>query len=267
MSDPVLYQVLDSGVALVTFNRPDRLNAWTAALGDMYFGHLDAAMADPAVRAVVVTGAGKGYCAGADLQSLDALGSASPGERDGSMATGTRVQVEMLSMPKPIISAINGACAGLGLVQALMCDVRFAAAGAKFTTAFAKRGLIAEYGISWILPRLAGPAVALDLLLSSRVFLAEEARELGLVNRVLAPEDLLDHAISYAADMARSVSPTSMAVMKRQVYEDFSASATAAGDKAIRLMLDSLSRPDFAEGVASFVQKRDPNFAPLDRLA
>jgi enoyl-CoA hydratase/carnithine racemase len=168
-----------------------------------------------------------------------------------------------MTIPKPVIAAINGACAGLGLVHALACDIRFAAEGAKFTVAFGRRGLIGEWGMSWTLPRLVGQGVALDLMLSSRVFLAEEAAELGIVNRVYPPESLLDEVLAYAADLATNVSPMSMAVMKQQVYTHPQMSVGDALDESIRLMEESLRRPDFREGVASFVEKRPPNFRPL----
>src|ERR1700726_3359416 len=145
------------------------------------------------VRVIVVTGAGRGFCAGADMQDLENLGQ--NGDAALAHAQDRRPQTFPHTIEKPIIAAINGPCAGIGLVQALMCDLRFAAADAKFTTAFARRGLVAEHGISWILPRLVGPARALDLLLSGRVVLAEEACALGLVNRVLAPEALLDETL------------------------------------------------------------------------
>jgi enoyl-CoA hydratase/carnithine racemase len=170
MSEVVNMQV-DDGVALITLNRPERLNAWTDEMERAYFAALDECAASEHVRVIVVTGAGKGFCAGADMQQLQDLsdGSLSDSEREAR-----RPQSFPLSVPKPIIAAINGACAGIGLVQALMCDIRFGAEGAKFTTAFARRGLVAEHGISWILPRLVGPARALDLLLSGRVLLAGE---------------------------------------------------------------------------------------------
>src|SRR6202007_432378 len=155
----------------------------------------------------------KGFCAGADMQQLQQLSGASAAAvgANGRARVERRPQTFPLSIPKPIIAAVNGACAGIGLVQALMCDIRFAARGAKFTTAFARRGLVAEHGISWILPRLIGPARALDLLLSGRVLLAEEAAELGLVNRTVEPAQLLDLATAYARDLARNRSPSSMA--------------------------------------------------------
>jgi enoyl-CoA hydratase/carnithine racemase len=151
------------------------------------------------------------------------------------------------------------------MVQALACDIRFAAAGAKFTTAFGRRGLIAEYGMSWLLPRLVGTANALDLLLSARVVLAEEAHAMGMVNAVLPADQLLDHAVAYAADLAANVSPTSMAVMKEQVYADYAMTLGDAEQKALRLMKESLRRSDFKEGVASFLEKRPPNFSPVTR--
>jgi enoyl-CoA hydratase/carnithine racemase len=144
-----------------------------------------------------------------------------------------------------------------------MCDIRFAAAGAKFTTAFARRGLVAEHGISWVLPRLVGPARAMDLLLSGRVFLAEEAAELGLVNRVVAPEALLDETLAYAQDLAANSSPSSMAVMKRQVWTALAQSLAEASSEAEGLMAQSLRESDFKEGVASFVEKRPPQFLPV----
>ncbi len=260
MSEVVLKQIED-GVAVLTLNRPERLNAWTVEMEHAYFGMLEECAATPEVRAIVVTGTGRGFCAGADMQDLQAIG-------DGSLdtdehASERRAQTLPLTIGKPIIAAINGACAGIGLVQALMCDVRFAAEGAKLTTAFARRGLVAEHGISWLLPRLLGPARALDLLLSGRVVLAEEALELGLVNRVLAPAALLEHALDYAREIATSCSPASMATIKQQVYADLQRDLPAALAAADDLMLASFTAPDFVEGVTSFVERRDPRFAAL----
>jgi enoyl-CoA hydratase/carnithine racemase len=259
-TEVVQMQVAD-GVALLTLNRPDRLNAWTGEMEHTYFALLEQCAHDEHVRAIVVTGAGRGFCAGADMQQLQALGD---GELDtDAAARERRPQTFPLSIPKPIIAAINGACAGIGLVQALMCDVRFAAEGAKLTTAFARRGLIAEHGISWMLPRLVGPARALDLLLSGRVVLAEEAHELGLVNRVLAPDALLDAALAYARELAVNCSPASLATIKRQVYAALDQALPDALADADRLMFASFTAPDFVEGVASFVERRDPRFAAL----
>ncbi|MEL6983895.1 MAG: enoyl-CoA hydratase-related protein, partial [Actinomycetota bacterium] len=213
--DAVLYEV-QGRVALITLNRPERLNAWNGDLASGYFNSLDRAAADPEVGAIVVTGAGRGFCAGADMDVLQGIGSGSGGDDGGEPET--RDATYALSIPKPIIAAVNGACAGLGFVHAVACDIRFAAEGAKFTTAFSRRGLVAEHGISWTLPRLVGQSNALDLLLSGRVILAEEAKELGLVSRVYSPDALLDETMAYAADMATNAAPTSMAVMKHQVY-------------------------------------------------
>jgi enoyl-CoA hydratase/carnithine racemase len=254
--DTVLYRT-EEGVALITLNRPDRLNAWIPEMVTRYFDLLDRAAADPDVRAIVVTGAGRGFCAGADVGALKDI---TEGEAEWAI---DRPQIYALSIPKPIVCAVNGACAGLGLVHALMCDVRFAAAGAKFTTAFVRRGLIAEHGISWILPRLVGPSRALDLLLSGRVFLAEEAVEMGVVNRVLPAEEVLPAAIAYARDLAANCSPWSMATIKQQIYRHVALDVDAALADSNRLMQATLGSNDFREGVASYLEKRPPRFAPL----
>jgi enoyl-CoA hydratase/carnithine racemase len=260
MSEVVQMGVKD-GVALLTLNRPDRLNAWTREMERVYFAMLEECGQAEEVRVIVVTGAGRGFCAGADMQELQALG-------DGSLEVSAEVrerrpQTFPLSIGKPIVAAINGACAGIGLVAALMCDVRFAAEGIKLTTAFARRGLVAEHGIAWMLPRLVGPARALDLLLSGRVVLAEEAQELGLVNRVLSPETLLEKTLDYARELASQCSPASMATIKRQVYADLQRGLDEALTEADRLMFQSFAAPDFVEGVTSFLEQRDPRFAPL----
>ncbi len=262
-----LYEVREPGIGLITFNRPDRLNAWTARMGNEYFDAIDRAVADPNVRVIVVTGAGKGYCAGADMGTLQGIpsGSGTPksDEREASIVEG-RMQHEITQIPKPVIAAVNGAAAGLGLVQALMCDIRFAADTAKFTCAFSKRGLVAEYGISWVLPRLVGQAHALDLLMSSRIVMADEAHAMGMVNRVVPAAQLMEVVMAYATDLARNVSPSSMSVMKRQVYGDYAKDIATASADALVLMGQSFGRPDFREGVQSFVQKRQAEFSPVD---
>jgi enoyl-CoA hydratase/carnithine racemase len=244
------------------------LNAWNADLNQGYFSSLDRAADDSNVRVIVVTGAGRGWCAGADMDLLQGLGDA--GGFDDSAdelepaETKTWNHTHAMTIPKPVIAAINGACAGIGLVHALACDIRFAAAGAKFTAAFSRRGLIAEHGSSWTLPRLVGQAVALDLLLSGRVFLAEEAKELGVVNGVFAPDALLAETMAYAQDLAANASPISMAVIKQQVYNHPSMPISEALAESTRLMTESLTRADFREGVASFLEKRPPSFEALE---
>ena len=263
MADDVVLLENRDGIGLLTLNRPERLNAWTGELENRYFDRLDECAADPDVKVIVVTGAGRGFCAGADMDMLQ--GDRCRRCRFGAPGTArtTRPQWHTTTIPKPVIAAINGACAGIGLVQALMADIRFAAAGAKFTTAFARRGLIAEHGISWVLPKLVGPATALDLLMSGRVFLADEAARLGVVNDVIAPEHLIDHTMAYASDMAANCSPASMAVMKRQVWDHYLLPLDDATRSSNELMKISLKADDFREGVQSFVQKRPPKFAPL----
>jgi enoyl-CoA hydratase/carnithine racemase len=251
-TEVVLYDVTD-GVAVLTLNRPERLNAWVPEMQVRYFDLLEQAAADPEVRVIVVTGAGRGFCAGADMEVLQG-NAADDGQGDD------RPQTFPMTIPKPVIAAVNGPAAGLGLVMALMCDLRFAAAGTKLTTAFARRGLIAEHGISWVLPRLVGSAHALDLLFSGRVVLAEEAAGMGLVNAVHPAESLLDETLAYARELATWSSPTSMAVMKKQVYEHLERANADSLAESNQLMAESFGRPDFAEGVASFVEGREPRF-------
>ncbi|WP_326547432.1 enoyl-CoA hydratase [Mycolicibacterium sp. ND9-15] len=263
---PVRYELRDSGVAVLTLNRPDRMNGWGGGLATTFYERLDDAEADPAVRTVVVTGSGRAFCAGADMGDLTTISAATvdaAADTDVGKLVGARHPHFLMGIRKPVIAAINGACAGMGLTLALACDVRFAADGAKFTTSFARRGLIAEYGISWILPRIVGVGVAMDLLLSGRVFFADEAARLGLVNEVVAPEELLSRAIGYAEDIAGNCAPSSLAVIKQQVYADTMRDVFEASDHAEKLMHESMTRPDFLEGITSFFEKRPPNFPPL----
>jgi enoyl-CoA hydratase/carnithine racemase len=231
-------------------------------MGLAYFTMLDECAASEEVRVIVVTGAGRGFCAGADMQVLQEIGESPP--QATAPTYDPRPQTFPLSVGKPILAAINGPCAGIGLVLALMCDLRFAAESAKLTTAFSRRGLVAEHGISWILPRLVGPARALDLLLSGRVVLGDEAARLGLVNRAVEPQRLLEETMAYAHEIAVKCSPASMATIKRQVYLDLERGLPDALAEANQLMVDSLSAPDFTEGVASFLERRDPRFAALE---
>lgn len=258
--DVVLYETAD-GIATITLNRPDRLNAWTGPMGRAYFDALDRAADDPEVRVIVITGAGRGFCAGADMDMLQGIGEAGG---TGNQPE-TRPHTYATSIPKPVIAAINGACAGLGFVHAMMADIRFAAEGAKFTTAFSRRGLVAEHGVSWVLPRVVGPAVALDLLMSGRVFLADEAATIGVVSRTVPADELMSTVMDYARDVADNVASTSTAVIKHQVWKHLEQSLADSLNETNTLMANSLRRADFKEGVASFVDKRSPNFVSVTR--
>ena len=273
MNQPeVLYEVAQR-IATITLNRPDRLNAYTASLGDALRAAVRRAADDAGVRVIVLTGAGRGFCAGADMANLSqgtASGGASlaaenpsapPAPFDPASSPDYQTPHSYFpAVPKPIIAAINGACAGLGLVYALYCDQRFAAAGAKFTTAFARRGLIAEHGISHTLPRLVGLSKALDLLLSARKFDADEALRLGLVDRVLPAAELMAGVRAYALDLADNVSPRAMAVIKRQLWAVDQLSMREAIEVGNREMQASFVSADFKEGVAHFVEKRPAAF-------
>jgi enoyl-CoA hydratase/carnithine racemase len=272
MYEQILYEV-EGRIATITLNRPERLNAWTNRMGNEVRDAVARAESDPGVVVIVLTGAGRGFCAGADMQLLGGMAAgrtiddvapvaADPGDSD----TGRPYRGQysyFASIPKPVIAAINGPTAGMAIPIALFCDLRFASDRASFTTSFARRGLVAEWGLSWILPRLVGPARALDLLLSARKIDAAEALAMGLVNRVVPHDDLIPAVRAYATELATQSSPTSMAVIKGQVYRHMMESLDRAESETAALMLQSFGRPDFAEGVASFLEKRPPRFAPL----
>src|SRR6201996_4754861 len=256
-SRTVLLDVADDGVATRPLNRPHRHNAWNPVLERRFYELLDQAGQDDRVRAVVLTGAGRSFCPGVDSQRLDGVAGLALDLR------GRPPPAFTYAFRKPLIAAVNGACAGLGLVQALMCDVRFAARGAKFATSFSRRGLAGEYGLTWLLPRLIGTERAMDLLISGRTIDADEAKELGLVSRVTEPEEVLTAATAYARDLAASCSPASMALIKHQVLTDLDASYEQAMRRAYRAMAALAEGPDFREGIDSFLQKRPPKFPPL----
>jgi enoyl-CoA hydratase/carnithine racemase len=250
------------GVLILTLNRPERLNAWTTPLENHYFDLLEEAEADPEIKAIVLTGTGRGFCSGADLDDLQTASSS----RDLAAADRQeprRPRSFPYTLRKPLIAAINGAAVGLGLVEALYCDVRFATPEAKLIAVFVRRGLIAEYGISWLLPRLVGQSRALDLLLSGRTVLGEEARRIGLVDHLCPPATLLDETVAYAQDLAANCSPTSIAVIKDQVRRDLGQPFEAAVEESDQLVTESFRRPDAEEGVAAYLERRPPNFAPL----
>jgi enoyl-CoA hydratase/carnithine racemase len=246
----------EDGVLTLTFNRPERRNGWAVDMHEAYYARLADAAADQDVRAVVVTGAGGTFCPGADISRLGGLG------EEGARLPHHPVDVPR-RFPKPLIAAINGACAGIGLVQALFCHVRFAADTARFSTAFARRGLVAEYGIAWTLTRLVGQERALDLLLSARAFDAAEARELGLVSRVVPRAEVLGAAQAYARDLALHCSPRAMAVIAGQVLDAQDSTFEEALQTSYRHVDRFIGSADLREGVASFLERRAPRFEPL----
>ncbi len=269
--EQILYDVHDR-IATITMNRPARLNAWTPLMGRELYAAFQTAGADDDVRVIVVTGAGRGYCSGADLESLRGIQTGRRETVAGPGDAGPKAPIAPAhpsldtayaypcSIPKPVVAAINGPVAGLGFTHMLYYDMRIASDRARFTTAFVRRGLIAEHGSSWMLPRLVGMAHACDLFFSGRIIDAEEALRIGLVNRVIPHDNLLDHVYATAAELATQCSPRSIGVMKRMLYSHQFADLASATAESDREMVASFPSEDFREGVTSFLEKRPPRF-------
>jgi enoyl-CoA hydratase/carnithine racemase len=259
--------------AVLTLNRPDQFNAFTYSMIDELGYAIEAAEKDEAVTGIVITGAGRGFCSGVDMNTLDGLQKDGQGSQSDTLEAkpGDKTMGDnfdegltyLLSIRKPVIAAVNGACAGFGMSLTLFCDLRFASEKAKFVTSFSPLGLVAEHGQSWILPRILNPSKALDLLWTARKVGAAEAAELGLVDRVCAPDKLLAESVDYIERLARTAAPVSMMLMKRQVYRHLNMQLGEAMQETARLIDESLVEEDFREGIASFMEKRPPKFSKV----
>lgn len=246
------------GVLTLTLSRPDRLNAWTPTMAVLYTRLLDEADADPGVRAIVVTGAGRGFCAGGDM-ALKAEGK----EVEASLPEPYLGVLHPLRIRKPVIAAINGPCAGAGFTVALACDIRFAQAGTKLTSSFVRRGRVGTPGLAWLLTRIVGSSAAMDILISGRVLLAEEAYRIGLVSFLTAGPSVRDEAASYAAELVTHCAPRAMAEIKRAVHRSLDQRLADAVAEGADLLTASREWPDALEGTKSYAERRPPAFAPL----
>lgn len=263
MTEPAVLSDISGGIMTITLNRPDKGNAWNGAMARGYFGLLEAAARSDEVRVIIVTGAGKAFCVGGDGEKL-----ADVAETGDIKSAADQPYWFPLSIGKPIIAAINGACFGIGLQQALVSDIRIASEEAKFSTAYARRGLVAEMGMSWLLPRLVGTGHTTDLLLSARLVRAAEAERMGLVNRVVPAADLLSEARTYAGMLVKTCSPFSMRAMKQQMFEDLTARFLDSFEHSKAMLDQAFLAPDFKEGMASWQEGRAPQFPALpDALA
>ncbi len=264
--EQIIYEAANL-VATITLNRPDKLNAWTQQMDEEIGAAVRAASADDQVRVIILTGAGKGFCAGADMSLLSEISQESA-PRAGRFLVDTEMyggdvpadfrkkHAWFLSVPKPIIAAINGPAVGLGFIVPLYCDFRFASEKARFSAIFSKRGLVAEYGLAWMLPRLIGVPNAIELMFTSKMVDAAEALRIGLVSRVFPEENFLGAVQEFALELARTVSPRSLRVMKRQIYTGLLQNLDEAYDTAVEEMRGSFGTEDFREGVAHFLEKR-----------
>ncbi len=264
--------------AVITLSRPERGNSWTGRMHAEYKYCIAQAEADSSIRSIVITGAGKTFCVGGDSEALE--GHAKRGGYDDGLAAAND-QSEPADQPepgyglhsqfdhqfayhfglsKPVIAAINGPAAGVGLALACFADLRFASPGAKLTTAHGKLNLPPEFGLSWILPRHIGLTRAMELLLSSRVFLTDEAFELGLINRIVDRESLLIETLEYAEGLATTVSAGSLAATRQLVYQDQHRGIGDSVAESVRLLSEMMGQPDYAKGVAALKAKEPPNF-------
>ncbi|MDG1702794.1 MAG: enoyl-CoA hydratase-related protein [Pseudomonadales bacterium] len=264
------YEVDAQGLATIWLNRPHRMNAWTGRLHTEYRHLLKRANDDSKVRAIIVTGVGKGFCVGGDSQALSGhadRGAYSPGisEDIAKPGYGTDPNFDAsfayhFGLDKPVIAAMNGPAAGVGLALACFADLRFAVPGVKFTTAHGKLNLPAEYGLSWMLPKIVGLGRANDLLLTSRVFTSDEALTLGFVNQIFEPEALMVQTREYAHQLIASVSPNSLRQTRWQIYKDLHRDVASAVIESERLIEDMAKEEDFKEGIAALVEKRPPRW-------
>lgn len=261
MSDDLVLREDRNGVAVLTLNRPQRRNAWTVPLQRRYYARLEECVQDDVVRCIVVTGAGSTFCPGADTDELQ--GYTRTGEFNPEMAEIEQPDWYPLTVPKPLVAAINGAAAGFGLVQTMMCDVRLAVPGARLSTAFARRGLPALHSAAYLLPRLIGTSRATELLVSGRTFSTDEAAEIGLVHRLIPAESFLETVLDYAADIALNCSPASVSNIKEQLRASDHQTLLDAVRDAEHREHEALASVDFYEGVMSFVERRPPAFAPF----
>lgn len=269
-ANPVVLLQRSGRVGLITLNRPHRGNAWTGGLDAEYRAALAEADADPEIRVIVITGAGERFCVGGDSKALEGhveRGGYDNGLRGNEAMPGYGVDdrfdqpfASHFGLTKPVIAAVNGAAAGIGLALACFCDLRFASAGAKLTTAHGKLGLPAEYGLSWIIPRLVGLTRAMDVLLTSRVVLAEEALEMGLVNQVHPIDELVPATLAYAEQLASSVSAGALAATRQQIYLDQHRDVGSAVVDANTRLNEMMGSDEYKEGVAALVEKRPPAF-------
>ena len=268
----IVYNVED-GVAVVTLNRPDRLNAMTLTMAGEIRAAMQQATDDDQVRVIVLTGAGRGFCAGADAARLQSRASGEAveveetlpfvGAVDGGLnlpAAFAAKYAWIASVPKPVIAAVNGPAVGVGMVLPMFADIRFASDTAKFGTAFSKRGLVPEYGLGWLLPRLIQPSKAFDLLYSARLVEADEALEMGLVDKVFPTNELLPAVMDYARELATAVSPRSNRVVKEMIYQGLDQGFDQAMEQCLAEMMKAQKSDDFKEGIAAWKDKRVPNF-------
>lgn len=263
------YEVAD-GVATLWLHRPQRRNAWTGRMHTEYRWIMSELDADPAVRAVVVTGSEGAFCVGGDADAL--AGHAERGSYDSGVAAevarpghGVRPEWDhdfawQFGLRLPIIAAVNGACAGVGLALVTFCDLRVCATEARLTTAAPKLGLPAEYGLSWTLPRLIGITHAADLLLTGRIVTGAETRDWGLWNDVVPALDVLARAREIASVFATSVSPASVRETKRQLYADLDRPVHESLTHAARLLDQMMGGAEYREGVDALREKRPPRF-------
>ena len=253
----VTLAVVNGDVAVVTLNRPERNNAWNEAMEVQFYAAMDAAVADQRVRAILLTGSGSAFCPGMDTARLSQVV-----DENKPYMSDRRPQTFLRHVPKPVVAAVNGACAGIGLVQALMADVRFTADDAKWTAAFTRIGLVAEDAIAWRLQRIAGEGVASDLLLSSRIFTGAEAARLGVATRACPLGLLMDTALEYTRELATR-SPASLALVKRQLVLDAEDTLEHSRTRSVDYLAQAKLLPDYREGVRAHLEHRKAAFPPL----